>query len=282
MTEPAPPAHGGDAEGVAAQPVLMFDSGIGGLTVLREARVLMPGRRFVYVADDAAFPYGAWEEPALKAHILSLFAGLLDRYKPSISVIACNTASTLVIDALRQAFPGHPFVGTVPAIKPAAERTRSGIVSVLATPGTVRRQYTRDLIETWARKCHVRLVGSDRLAGLAEAYMRDGFVDEEAVRAEIAPCFIERDGASTDIVVLACTHYPFLVNRMRKTAPWPVDWIDPAEAIARRAVSLLDGLEAGRAHEAPAGDRNDVAVFTSGKAGFATRRLMQGFGLTVT
>ncbi|MEQ1939903.1 glutamate racemase [Mesorhizobium sp. CN5-321] len=270
------------SDGVAAQPVLMFDSGIGGLTVLREARVLMPGRRFVYVADDAAFPYGAWEEPALKDHILSLFAGLLERYRPSISVIACNTASTLVIDALRQAFPGHPFVGTVPAIKPAAERTRSGIVSVLATPGTVRRQYTRDLIETWARKCHVRLVGSDRLAGLAEAYMRDGFVDEEAVRAEIAPCFIERDGASTDIVVLACTHYPFLVNRMRKTAPWPVDWIDPAEAIARRAVSLLDGLEAGRAHEALPGERNDVAVFTSGKAGFATRRLMQGFGLTVT
>ena len=270
------------SDGVAAQPVLMFDSGIGGLTVLREARVLMPGRRFVYIADDAAFPYGAWEEPALKDHILSLFAGLLERYRPSISVIACNTASTLVIDALRQAFPGHPFVGTVPAIKPAAERTRSGIVSVLATPGTVRRQYTRDLIETWARKCHVRLVGSDRLAGLAEAYMRDGFVDEEAVRAEIAPCFIERDGASTDIVVLACTHYPFLVNRMRKTAPWPVDWIDPAEAIARRAVSLLDGLEAGRAHEALPGERNDVAVFTSGKAGFATRRLMQGFGLTVT
>jgi glutamate racemase len=282
MTELAPPARRGDADGVAAQPVLMFDSGIGGLTVLREARVLMPGRRFVYVADDAAFPYGAWEEPALKDHILSLFGRLLDRYKPSISVIACNTASTLVIDALRQAFPGHPFVGTVPAIKPAAERTRSGIVSVLATPGTVRRQYTRDLIETWARKCHVRLVGSDRLAGLAEAYMRDGFVDEEAVRAEIAPCFIEKDGASTDIVVLACTHYPFLVNRMRKTAPWPVDWIDPAEAIARRAVSLLDGLEAGRAHEAPAGERNDIAVFTSGKAGFATRRLMQGFGLTVT
>ena len=267
---------------MADAPVLVFDSGIGGLTVLREARVLMPGRRFVYVADDAAFPYGAWEEPALKAHILSLFAGLLERYRPSISVIACNTASTLVIDALRQAFPGHPFVGTVPAIKPAAERTRSGIVSVLATPGTVRRQYTRDLIETWARKCHVRLVGSDRLAGLAEAYMRDGFVDEEAVRAEIAPCFIERDGASTDIVVLACTHYPFLVNRMRKTAPWPVDWIDPAEAIARRAVSLLDGLEAGRAHEALPGERNDIAVFTSGKAGFATRRLMQGFGLTVT
>ncbi|MEI9425188.1 glutamate racemase [Mesorhizobium sp. Cs1299R1N1] len=258
------------------QPILMFDSGVGGLTVLREARVLMPDRRFIYVADDAAFPFGAWEEPALRAHILELFARLLDRFAPALSVIACNTASTLVIDALRDTFPGHPFVGTVPAVKPAAERTRSGLVSVLATPGTVKRQYTRDLISKWAQKCHVRLVGSDRLAGLSEAYMREGFVDEEAVRAEIAPCFIERDGMRTDIVVLACTHYPFLVNRMRKTAPWPVDWIDPAEAIARRALSLLPPIVGALPQGEP-----DIAVFTSGKADFAVSRLMQGFGLTV-
>jgi glutamate racemase len=273
-----PAAQGASAAEPERQPVLIFDSGIGGLTVLREARVLMPERRFVYVADDAAFPYGGWEEPALKAHILALFGELLRRYRPAISVIACNTASTLVIDALREAFPGHPFVGTVPAIKPAAERTRSGLVSVLATPGTVKRQYTRDLIDTWARRCHVRLVGSDRLAGLAEIYMRDGFVDEAAVRAEIAPCFLEREGARTDIVVLACTHYPFLVNRMRKTAPWPVDWIDPAEAIARRALSLLAQVDGDRA--SVRGDQPDLAVFTSGNVSFATRRLMQGFGLT--
>lgn len=261
---------------MADRPVLLFDSGIGGLTVLREARVLMPDRRFVYVADDAAFPYGAWEEPALNDHILKLFARLLDRYQPEISVIACNTASTLVIESLREAFPHHPFVGTVPAIKPAAERTRSGLVSVLATPGTVKRQYTRDLIRQWATKCHVRLVASDRLASLAETYMREGFVDENAVRDEITPCFIEREGARTDIVVLACTHYPFLANRMRKTAPWPVDWLDPAEAIARRALSLLAPLPVEPGAHTP-----DLAVFTSGKANFSTRRLMQGFGLNV-
>lgn len=265
----------------SARPILMFDSGIGGLTVLREARVLMPDRRFIYVADDAAFPFGAWEETALRTHILELFARLLERFSPAISVIACNTASTLVIDALRERFPGHPFVGTVPAIKPAAERTRSGLVSVLATPGTVKRQYTRDLISKWAQKCHVRLVGSDRLAGLAEAYMRDGFVDEDAVRAEIAPCFVEHDGLRTDIVVLACTHYPFLANRMRKTAPWPVDWLDPAEAIARRALSLLADTEAAYRREAlPEGA--DLAFFTSNSADFPTRRLMQGFGLAIS
>lgn len=258
-----------------SDPVLVFDSGIGGLTVLREARVLMPGRRFVYVADDAAFPYGDWEERALAARIVDLFGGLLAEHRPAIVVIACNTASTIVLSDLRAAYPGTQFVGTVPAIKPAAERTRSGLVSVLGTPGTVARQYTRDLISSWATRCHVRLVGSARLASLAETYMRDGFVDEDAVREEIAPCFIEQEGRRTDIVVLACTHYPFLVNRMRKSAPWPVDWIDPAEAIARRALSLLP--PAGDVDEAP-----DVAIFTSGRADEASRRLVRGFGLAAS
>lgn len=262
------------------RPILFFDSGVGGLTVLREARVLMPDQRFVYVADDAAFPYGDWEEPALNERIVKLFGELLGRFRPEIAVIPCNTASTLSLANLRAAYPDTPFVGTVPAIKPAAERTASGLVSVLATPGTVKRQYTRDLIAQWAQKCHVRLVGSTQLARLAEAYVRDGFVDEEAVRAEIAPCFIERDGRRTDIVVLACTHYPFLANRMRKTAPWPVDWLDPAEAIARRALSLLGEI---KPRESRPGAENmpDVAVFTSGGVDFATRRLMQGFGLDV-
>lgn len=260
------------------QPVLFFDSGIGGLSVLREARILMPDRRFIYAADDAGFPYGRWDEGALKARIVSLFTDLIARHDPVLCLVACNTASTIVMDDLRERFPDMPFVGTVPAIKPAAERTHSGLVSVLATPGTVKRQYTRDLIEKYAAQCHVRLVGSGNLAGLAETYMREGFVDEEAVRAEIAPCFIEKDGRRTDIVVLACTHYPFLVNRMRKTAPWPVDWIDPAEAIARRALAVLEHI-APIAHGTELVLDDDVAIFTSGKPDFALRRLMGGFGL---
>jgi glutamate racemase len=265
---------------MAERPVLMFDSGIGGLSVLREARVLMPDRRFVYVADDAAFPYGDWEEEALNERIVGLFGDLLERFRPEIAVIPCNTASTLSLAGLRASYPGTPFVGTVPAIKPAAERTRSGLVSVLATPGTVKRQYTRDLIAQWAQKCDVHLVGSTRLARLAETYMRDGFVDEEEVRSEIAPCFVERDGLRTDIVVLACTHYPFLVNRMRKMSPWPVDWLDPAEAIARRALSLLE-VTGEMAAEVPPSELRDIAFFTSRRSDFATRRLMQGFGLTM-
>jgi len=258
------------------RPVLMFDSGIGGLTVLREARVLMPDRRFVYVADDAGFPYGDWEEEALRKRILDLFAGLLAEHDPEIAVIPCNTASTLVLSDLRAAFPKTPFVGTVPAIKPAAERTRSGLVSVLATPGTVKRAYTRDLIQSFANECHVRLVGSQNLARMAEAYIRGRPLDDAAVLAEISPCFIEQEGRRTDIVVLACTHYPFLANVFRRLAPWPVDWLDPAEAIARRALSLIPASSIPEPEHAP-----DAAIFTSGRPDFPTRRLMQGFGLTV-
>ncbi|MCB1385786.1 MAG: glutamate racemase [Nitratireductor sp.] len=259
--------------------ILIFDSGIGGLTVLREARVLLADRRFIYVADDAAFPYGDWEEAELLTHMLALFGRLIERFHPEIIVIACNTASTLAIEALRDTYPDQTFVGTVPAIKPAAERTRSGLVSVLATPGTVKRQYTRDLISQWATRCEVNLVGSTGLARLAEAYMRGGMVDEKAVLAEIAPCFVEEAGARTDIVVLACTHYPFLVNRMRKMAPWPVDWIDTSEAIARRAASLI-------AADAPSQMRgevllDDLAVFTAGRPGPVTAKLLRGFGLTI-
>jgi len=257
--------------------ILVFDSGIGGLTVLREARVLMPDRRFIYVADDAAFPYGNWEEAELLERMIGLFGRLIEEWHPEIIVIACNTASTLAIDSLRQTYPDNTFVGTVPAIKPAAERTLSHLVSVLATPGTVKRQYTRDLISDWANKVEVNLVGSTRLAALAETYMRGGMVDEVAVRAEIEPCFVEQGGKRTDIIVLACTHYPFLVNRMRKMAPWPVDWIDTSEAIARRAASLIEPLptpaERGEVLE------DDIAIFTSGEPDPLTSKLLRGFGL---
>ncbi|OLP56870.1 glutamate racemase [Rhizobium rhizosphaerae] len=258
----------------SASPVLLFDSGIGGLTVLREARVLMPERSFLYVADDAGFPYGDWPEEALNARLVTLFGQLIETYRPEICVVACNTAFTLAGAALRAAYPAMRFVGTVPAIKPAAERTRSGLVSVLATPGTVRRAYTRDLIQSFASRCTVNLVGSAHLARMAERAIRGEPLDEAAVLAEIAPCFVETEGARTDIVVLACTHYPFLANLFRRLAPWPVDWLDPAEAIARQARRLVPLTEEGWNDE-----NEDRAVFTSGDPDFATRRLLHGFGL---
>src|SRR5690606_3509146 len=144
-----------------------------------------------------------------------------------------------------------------------------------ATPGTVKRAYTRDLIQSFATQCHVRLVGANRLASIAEAHIRGEEIDDALVIEQMAPCFVEREGQRTDIVVLACTHYPFLVNVFRRLAPWPVDWLDPAEAIARRTLSLLpppQGDEERHHHD-------DLAVFTSQNPDYAIRRLMQGFGL---
>jgi glutamate racemase len=231
--------------------LLVFDSGIGGLGVAREIRKALPSADIDYVADDSGFPYGAWEERALADRVVGVVGDLVAAAPPNAIVIACNTASTLVLPPLRERH-AIPIVGTVPAIKPAAERTRSGHVSVLATFGTMQRDYTRALIREFAGHCLVQLVGSANLASLAEAHMRGEIVDDAAIWAEIAPAFVERDGARTDVVVLACTHYPFLIERFERLAPWPVTWIDPAPAIARRVVAVLggdapDGAGSGRA-----------------------------------
>lgn len=218
--------------------LLVFDSGVGGLSVAGEIRRQMPGAEIVYVADDNGFPYGNRKEGELGDHVVGLVGSLIEDHAPDAVVIACNTASTLVLPSLR-ARHAIPFVGTVPAIKPAAAQTKSGLVSVLATVGTMQRDYTRDLIQSFARSCDVRLIGSDRLAPLAEAFMCGMAIDEAAVEAEIGPAFVENDGRRTDTVVLACTHYPFLGEHLRRLAPWPVSWIDPAPAIARRVVSVV-------------------------------------------
>jgi len=258
--------------------ILVFDSGIGGLSVLREVRAAMPSAALVYAADDAGFPYGGWEEGALVARIADIVDGLVAEHAPDGVVIACNTASTLVLPVLRARLD-VPVVGTVPAIKPAAERTRTGLVSVLATPGTVARDYTRQLIAAHARGVEVTLVGSHRLAAIAEARMRGGAVDPAEVAAEIRPCFVEHDGRRTDVVVLACTHYPFLTDLFQAVAPWPVAWIDPAAAIARRVRSVLVGEGGAVAGDAiPPSDGR--AVFTSGRpVEPALARLLAAHGL---
>jgi glutamate racemase len=262
------PAGGGD-------PVLLiFDSGVGGLTVLAEIRRAIQGARLVYVADNAAFPYGAWEAEALGHRVVALFEGLISRFSPQLCVIACNTASTLVLAPLRARF-AVSFVGTVPAIKPAAERTRTGLVSVLATPATVERDYTRELIRKYAYHCRVTLVGARRLAGEAEAKLAGRPVDGTVLRAEIQPAFVEEGGRRTDTVVLACTHYPLLLNELRAAAPWPVAWLDPAEAIARHAARLWPAGAAPAAGDAP-----DLAFFTAPeKISAALRAALAAYGL---
>ena len=238
--------------------ILVFDSGLGGLTVLREIERARPDAALVYVADDAFFPYGAQEEAALVTRVVALIGTLIADHTPDLVVIACNTASTLVLPQLRERY-AVPFVGTVPAIKPACAASRSKRVSVLGTQATVRREYTRALIRDFGQGCDVKLVGSARLAGVAEAALRGEPVDDDAITAEITPCFVDEGGRRTDMIALACTHYPLLQAWLTRLAPWPVAWIDPAPAIARRVVDLTGT-------PAAASGPPVRAIFTSGQA----------------
>jgi glutamate racemase len=256
------------------QTILVFDSGLGGLTVLREVVRSRPDAHYIYVADDAFFPYGHHGEHEIIARVVPLIGELIARHTPDLVVIACNTASTLVMSHLRERYQ-LPFVGTVPAIKPACAKSTTKRVSVLGTRGTVKREYTRALIRDFAQGCDVTLVGSGELASLAEAALSGIEVGDAAIAVELAPCFVgdpDDPSARTDTVVLACTHYPLLMDRLAAIAPWKVDWIDPAPAIARRVVDLLG----------PSGTEADLAgaemIFTSGRPHRLSRALMPFFG----
>ncbi len=256
---------------MSVSPVLIFDSGLGGLTVLREIEKARPDLPLAYLADDAVFPIGRLEEDLLRARVLAVMEHYITKLAPRMVVIACNTASTLVLPVLRQKF-SIPFVGTVPAIKPACAQSKTKRVSVLATPGTVKRDYTKALIQEFAHDCKVTLVGAEHLASLAEISMRGGAVEEMAIVNEVSPCFVD-DGARTDTVVLACTHYPLILDRLKACSPWPVTFIDPAPAIARR-VSELAGPDGERVTE------SGRAYFTSGQTpGLELVASLAAFGL---
>jgi glutamate racemase len=249
---------------VAAAPtILVFDSGLGGLTVFREVLKACPDARYVYVADDAFFPYGDHGEAELVGRVVALMGKLIETHRPDLIVIACNTASTLVLPHLRARF-SVPFVGTVPAIKPACAQSVTKRVTVLGTEATVSREYTRALIRDFANGADVALVGSARLAAFAEAELHGRPVADQLIAQEIKPCFVDAGGRRTDTIVLACTHYPLLLDRLERLAPWPAAFIDPAPAIARR-VADLSGPMASVEALAPA-----RIVFTSGRPPSAT------------
>ena len=260
--------------------ILVFDSGLGGLTVFAEVMRLRPDADFVYAADEAGFPYGALPETALAPRVLAVVERLIEKHAPDIAVIACNTASTLVLPHLRAAFPNLPFVGTVPAIKPAAIQSRTKMISVLATPGTVARDYTRELVRAYAADCNVTLVGSTALAGLAEDFMQGARPSDEGVSRETAPAFVETEGRRTDCIVLACTHYPLLIAQLERVAPWPVEWIDPAPAIARRTDQVLRDQIGFPTSSGAEPVRTAQAVFTGSKLpGPKLRAALRTFGI---
>jgi glutamate racemase len=167
-----------------------------------------------------------------------------------------------------------PFVGTVPAIKPAASLSKSRVISVLGTPGTVTREYTHDLIAQFAEGCDVTLIGARQLAGIAERKLRGEEISEQDILAEIKPAFVEKDGKRTDQIVLACTHYPLLLDELHRLSPWPVNFVDPAPAIARRVVALIGPQTSDE-------QGGKIAVFTGPTPhSLAERKMLEQWGLS--
>ena len=223
--------------------VLVFDSGIGGLTIAGEIRALRPDLALTYVADNGAFPYGTKTEAFLLARIPALLMEAARLAPPDILVVACNTASTIILPSLREIFD-IPIVGTVPAVKPAAAQSKTGTIGLLGTPGTVRRRYTEDLIKEFAPDKSVIRCGSAALVELAERKFRGEAVAIDEVKAAVADLFDHEESAALDTVVLACTHFPYLKDELTAAFGPGVEWVDSGAAIARRVSHLLG--EAGK------------------------------------
>ncbi len=222
-----------------AAPILFFDSGVGGLSVLAPTRALLPTAAIVYAADNAAFPYGTRSEAEIAQRVPPLLGRLIDRYRPRLAVIACNTASTIALDQARQALD-IPVVGTVPAIKSAAALSSSRVIGVLGTKATVRQPYVDDLAATFASDCIVIRHGTSELVELAEAKLGGAVIDPAAIASALAPMRAAEHGAAIDVIVLACTHFPLLGEEI--AAAWPgVTLVDGGAGIARRIAHLTAG-----------------------------------------
>jgi len=233
-------------------PILFFDSGVGGLSVLEPTLKLLPNAPVVYCADSAGFPYGKKSDAELASRIPALLGRLVERYHPRLAVIACNTASTIALEHVRFALD-LPVVGTVPAIKPAAEISKSRVIGVLGTEATVRQPYVDDLAAKFAADCTIIRHGSPELVELAEAKLAGEEINLDAIRKAAQPMF-DADGR-IDTVVLACTHFPLLQDELRAAFP-DVNYIDGGPGIARRIAYLT------REQPWPASPSVGTVVFT--------------------
>jgi glutamate racemase len=255
------------------RPVLFFDSGVGGLSVLGAARALLPAMPVVYVADSAGFPYGTKSETEIAARVPALLGRLAERYRPRLIVIACNTASTIALAAVRSALD-LPVVGTVPAIKPAALASVTRVIGVLGTEATVRQPYVDDLAARFASDCLVLRHGSAELVDLAEAKLHGHATDPARYAAILRGLFDQPGGERIDTIVNACTHFPLVADELAAAAGRPIGFVDGSAGIARRIAFLTQG------QDWPAARGDGRAVFTARDAGAALVPAMARYGLS--
>lgn len=227
-THPAPDA-----------PILFFDSGVGGLSVLRPTLALLPDAPIVYATDHAGLPYGEKSEAEVATRVSALLGRLVERVRPRLAVIACNTASTIALAHVRAALD-TPFVGTVPAIKPAAALSHSRVIGVLGTAATIRQPYVDRLAVDHAADCIILRHAAPDLVHAAEALLAGQPVDPAVFRAAINGLRGQPGGEQLDTIVLACTHFPLVVQQLASVVPG-IAFVDGGDGIARRIAHLTAG-----------------------------------------
>lgn len=224
----------------ASAPILLFDSGVGGLTVLAEVRKLLPHAPVIYAADTAGLPYGAKTEAEIAARVAGLLGVLSERYKPRLACIACNTASTIALGMVRDVL-NIPIVGTVPAIKPAAALTKTGVIGLLGTEATIRQVYVDRLEAEFAAGKRLVRHGAPELVAAAEAKLRGDAFDRGAITGAVEALKAKAGDGAIDTVVLACTHFPLLADELRAVFGPGIRLVDGAAGIARRITALTEG-----------------------------------------
>lgn len=221
-----------------AKRVLVFDSGVGGLSVFDAIMASGHALDLDYAADNDWLPYGLKTDAQLRDRVPALLASLARQWSPEAVVVACNTASTIALEEVRAAL-SVPVVGVVPPIKPAAALTKTGAIGLLATPATVQRAYTNNLINEFAHDKRVIRFGSAALVDAAEQKLRGETPSAAAIAEAIEGLFGAPGGSDIDVVALACTHFPLLAAELAAAAPRPCDWLDSGSAIARRLAHVL-------------------------------------------
>jgi glutamate racemase len=221
-------ARDGASPAYPLKPIMIFDSGLGGLSVLRCVMDVFPGQDIHYVADDAFFPFGDKEPDFVRARLLDILPGYVKQFDPSVLVLACNTGFLIAGEFLAQALP-IPVYGCMPPIAKAVELSRSKLISVIATRNTIA--ILEKASESAQRSCQMLFVPSDDLAPAVEDFLRGDLSALARAEKELGRCFAERDGRRVDVVVLGCSHYPLLGDRLTEMAPWNVTFIDSAASM---------------------------------------------------
>ncbi len=218
--------------------VLVIDSGIGGMSIVKAIRNLQLEISITYIADNKFFPYGRMDSENLLNRLHHLVNRALEQSPYDAVVIACNTASTVVMTSLREAF-SHPFAGVVPAIKTASEISKSKVIGLLATEATVKSHYINNLIKEFAADCEVIKVGSPHLATIAENKVRGLCINRDHIKSDLE----EFTNTAVDTIALGCTHYPFLKDELTEEFSSTVAWLDPAIPVAQQLSVMLQSVD---------------------------------------